>query len=115
MEKEFLKIGHRGARAYEPENTIRSFKRALELGVNAVEFDVRQTKDKKVIVIHDEDVKRTTNGEGFVRDMTLKQIKEFDAGRGEKVPSFEEVLDFIGKKAMMFIELKETGFEDRVL
>ncbi|MEM5810724.1 MAG: glycerophosphodiester phosphodiesterase, partial [Candidatus Aenigmatarchaeota archaeon] len=56
----FLKIGHRGARAYEPENTLRSFKKAIELGANAIEFDVRETKDKKLVVIHDENIRRIT-------------------------------------------------------
>jgi len=57
-----LKIGHRGARAYEPENTLRSFNRAVELGVDAVELDVRQTKDGELVVIHDPEVDKTTNG-----------------------------------------------------
>ncbi|MEM3174237.1 MAG: glycerophosphodiester phosphodiesterase family protein, partial [Candidatus Bathyarchaeia archaeon] len=65
-----LKIGHRGAKAYEPENTIRSFKRALELGVNAIELDVRRTKDGELVVIHDAEVDRTTSGKGLVSELT---------------------------------------------
>jgi glycerophosphoryl diester phosphodiesterase len=111
----FLKIGHRGARAYEPENTLRSFKKALELGANAIEFDVRQTKDKKIVVIHDDKVDRTTNGKGLVNDLTLREIKELDAGKGERIPTLEEALDFIGRKVKILIELKETGIEKKVL
>ena len=98
MNADYLRIGHRGARAYAPENTLRSFARALELGVNAIEFDVRQTKDGQLIVMHDDKVDRTTTGKGLVKDLSLKEIKELDAGDGERVPAFGEALDFIGGK-----------------
>jgi glycerophosphoryl diester phosphodiesterase len=110
-----LRIGHRGAKAYEPENTLRSFKRALEIGVDAVELDVRKTKDDQLVVIHDPDVKKTTNGKGLVNELTLKEIKGFSAGRGEKIPTFEEALSFLDKKAKILVELKETGIEEKVL
>jgi len=109
------KIGHRGARAYEPENTLKSFERAIKLGVDAIEFDVRQTKDKKLIVFHDDKVNRLTDSEGFVKDLTLKQIKSLKVN-GESIPTFEEALDFIDKKVKrIVVELKETGFEKKVL
>ncbi len=110
-----LRIGHRGARAHAPENTLSSFKKALEIGVDAVELEVRKTKDNHLVVIHDADVKRTTNCEGLVSAFTLEEIKGFDAGSGEKIPTLEEVLDFLDKKVKVFVELKETGFEDQVL
>ena len=110
-----LRIGHRGAKAYEPENTLRSFKKALEIGVNAVEFDVRKTKDNQLVVIHDAEVKRTTDGKGLVSELTLKEIKEFSAEKGEKIPTLKEALDFLGKKVKILIELKETGIEKQVL
>jgi glycerophosphoryl diester phosphodiesterase len=110
-----IKVGHRGARAYEPENTIRSFKRAIEVGVDAVELDVRKTKDNEIIVIHDADVKRTTDGKGLVCELTLKQIKGFTSEKNEKIPSLEETLDFLDKKVKVFIELKEAGYEDQVV
>ena len=71
-----LKIGHRGARAYEPENTLSSFRKALEFGANAVELDVRKTKDGKLVVIHNADVNKTTNGEGAVSEFTLEQLNK---------------------------------------
>jgi glycerophosphoryl diester phosphodiesterase len=110
-----LRIGHRGARAYEPENTLRSFKKALEIGVDAVEFDVRKTKDNQLVVIHDADVKRTTNGEGLVSELTLKEIKEVSAEKGEKIPTLKEALNFLDKKVKIVIELKEAGDEEKVL
>jgi glycerophosphoryl diester phosphodiesterase len=110
-----LKVGHRGARAYEPENTLRSFKKALELGVNAVELDVRVTKDGEVVVIHDAEVERTTNGKGLVNELTLKEIKQLNTEKDEKIPTLEEALDFLDKKLKVLIELKETGLEAKVL
>ena len=110
-----LRIGHRGARAYAPENTITSFKKALEIGVDAIELDVRKTKDNQLVVIHDDDVKRTTDGEGLVCELTLKEIKGFSAEGGEKIPTFEEALDFLDKKVKVFVELKEEGIEKQVL
>lgn len=110
-----LRIGHRSARAYVPENTLKSFKKALEIGVDAVELDVRKTKDNQLVVIHDADIKRTTNGEGLVSAFTLMEIQGFDAGSGEKIPTLEEVLDFLDKKAKVFVELKESGIEEQVL
>jgi len=110
-----LKIGHRGARAYEPENTLRSFKKALELGVNAIELDVRRIKDGKLVVIHDNKVDRTTNGKGLVNELTLEEIKKLNTEKGEKIPTLEEALDFLDKKVKILIELKETGFEDKLL
>jgi len=110
-----LKIGHRGARAYRPENTLASFSHAITMGVNAVEFDVRQTKDKELVIIHDPKVDRVSNGKGLVKDLTLEQIKELDI-YGEKIPTLQEVLDFLDKKVEKFlIELKEPGYEDRIV
>jgi len=110
-----LKIGHRGAKFYEPENTLRSFRKALELGVDAVELDVRRTKDGEVVVIHDAEVDRTTNGKGLVSELTLEEIKKLVTDKGEKIPTLEEALDFLDKKVKVLIELKETGIEEDVL
>ena len=79
-------IGHRGAPAEEPENTLRSFRRALDLGVAAVELDVQLTRDGRLAVIHDETLDRTTNGHGRVRDFTLADLKKLDAGQGRAHP-----------------------------
>lgn len=110
-----LKIGHRGARAYEPENTLRSFKKALELDVDAVELDVRRAKDHEIVVIHDARIDRTTDGKGLVSELTLEEIKQLVTEKDEKIPTLEEALDFLDKKVKILIELKETDLEERVL
>jgi glycerophosphoryl diester phosphodiesterase len=110
-----IRVGHRGARAYEPENTLRSFQKAIEIGVDAVELDVRRTKDGAIVVIHDEDVKRTTNGNGLVGTLTLKEIQSFTTEKNEHIPTLQEALECLGKTVMVFIELKEVGLEEQVL
>jgi len=106
-------IGHRGASAYEPENTIRAFKRAIEMGCEGVEMDLRKTKDGKVVVIHDETVDRTTNGKGKVSEMTLEEIKKLDS-HGEKIPLLSEVLSEV-KANIFLLEIKEAGYEESIV
>jgi glycerophosphoryl diester phosphodiesterase len=104
-----LIIGHRGACGYEPENTLRSMRKALELGVGMVEFDVYCCKSGELVVIHDETVDRTTNGHGYVWGMTLAELKALDAGQGEQIPTLQELLDCVDKKCAVNIELKGAG------
>ena len=92
-------IGHRGAMGYEPENTLRSFQKALDLGVDMIEFDVHLCKSGELVVFHDEKVNRTTNGQGYIAQKSLEKLKELDAGQGEKIPTLEEVLDLVKGKA----------------
>jgi len=116
MENGVLIVAHRGASAYEPENTLRSFKKALAFRPFAIECDVRATKDDKLVVIHDSRIDRTTNGKGFVRDFMFRELRKFDAGKGEKIPSLQEVLSFIkNKKPMLIIEMKEPGTEKAIV
>ncbi len=114
-EETFVKIAHRGASAYEPENTIRSFKRAIEMKADMIEFDVRKCLDGHMVVIHDNKVDRTTNGTGLVSKKTLSELKGLDAGMGEKVPTLEEALEFGKGKTKFVIELKEDGTEGNVV
>ncbi len=104
-----IKIGHRGAAGYEPENTLSSFQKAIELGADMVELDVRLCKSGELVVIHDEKVDRTTNGRGLVADMTLAELKKLDAGNGQTIPTLEEVLGRVNKGVSVNIELKGTG------
>ena len=108
------KIGHRGACGYAPENTLLSIRKALELGVHGFEFDIQLSKDNQPVVIHDETLERTTNGTGFVRDYTLKELQELDAGHGEKIPSLLDVLELVDKRCRLFIELKAEGCTEQV-
>jgi glycerophosphoryl diester phosphodiesterase len=87
----------------------------MEIGVDAVEIDVYLTKDKEVVIIHDSTVDRTTNGKGPIGSYTLEEIKKLDAGKGEKIPTLEEVIEFVKDKVRLIIELKEEGTEDKVV
>jgi len=101
-----IKIGHRGACGYEPENTLLSFKKAMELNVDMIELDVHVCKSKGVVVMHDDDVDRTTNGQGYIKEKTLDELKTLDAGKGERVPTLEEVFKLVNRKTKINIELK---------
>jgi len=110
-----LRCGHRGACGYAPENTLSSFRKALELGADIVELDAQVCASGEVVVIHDAAVDRTTNGTGFVDEMNLDELKALDAGGGEKIPTLCEVLDLVDKKAIVNIELKGEGIAASVL
>jgi len=99
-------IGHRGAAAEEPENTLRGFRRALDAGAAGVELDVHLTKDGRLAVIHDATVDRTTNGRGRVRDFALAELQKLDAGQGEHIPGLEEVVELVLGRAHLLVELK---------
>lgn len=111
-----MKIGHRGAAGYCPENTFSSFYNALELGVDYLEIDVQLSRDGELVVIHDPTVNRTTNGKGKVKDLTLKELQSLDAGSwfdakfaGEKIPAFNAFLDEFAGQAGLLIELKKPS------
>ena len=108
-------VGHRGATGVEPENTIRGFRYALELGVDYTECDVHLTKDNRLIVMHDETVERTTNGTGAIRNLTFAEIRSLDAGKGEHVPTLTEVLEVVKDRAILLIELKGEGVEEQAV
>ncbi|SMF46449.1 glycerophosphoryl diester phosphodiesterase [Streptomyces sp. Amel2xC10] len=91
----FLTIGHRGVMGVEPENTLRSFVAAERAGLDAIELDLHVSRDGALVVMHDPDVDRTTDGSGTIADLTLAELRALDAGRGERVPVFEEVLDAV--------------------
>jgi glycerophosphoryl diester phosphodiesterase len=88
-----IRIAHRGACYDYPENTMLAFRRAVEMGTDYIELDVQVTRDGEIVVMHDETLDRTSNGKGFVADHTVAQIRELDAGRGERVPTLGEVFD----------------------
>lgn len=104
-----LKIGHRGAKGYEPENTLRSFERAATLEVDAIELDVHRCKSGEIVVMHDATIERTTNGTGPIAAKTFQELRQLDAGGGEKIPTFEEVLELINRRVHVHIELKGSG------
>jgi glycerophosphoryl diester phosphodiesterase len=130
-----LNIAHRGASAYAPENTLVAFRLAGQQGADLAELDVQQTKDRKLVVIHDVTLARTTNVEKVfpklkpwrVKDLTLRQIKRLDAGswfgpiyRNERIPTLAEALTTVEREGMgLMLELKKPtlypGMTDRTV
>lgn len=104
-----LIVAHRGASAYEPENTLRAFQRAIELGAHMSELDAHLSKDGHVMIMHNATVEKTTNGTGAIKDMTLAELKKLDAGKGERIPTLQEVIDLVRGKNGLYIELKGEG------
>lgn len=92
-----LTVGHRGLMGVEPENTLRSFRRAEQERVDVIELDLHLSKDHRLVVMHDARVDRTTDGSGHVGDLTLAELRALDAGQGEQIPVFEEVTAAVGK------------------
>ncbi|NOU82214.1 glycerophosphodiester phosphodiesterase [Paenibacillus sp. LMG 31459] len=116
-------IAHRGASGYAPENTIPAFELAREMDADSIELDIHLTKDQIPVVIHDDTVNRTTNSKGYVRNMTLEQIKQLDAGSwfnkaypmfareiyaGTTIPTLDEVFETFGKEISYVLEIKES-------
>lgn len=121
-----LNLGHRGSPRSAPENTLASFQKAREEGVDGIELDVQLSSDGQVVVIHDGTVDRTTNGQGSVQALSLDRLRQLDAGSwfdarfaGERIPTLEEVCDWAGQDMLLNIELKNTdmrgqGIEPKV-
>jgi glycerophosphoryl diester phosphodiesterase len=104
---------HRGAMDTHPENTITAFEEAIRLKAHMIEFDVRMTKDKHLVILHDETVDRTTNGSGKIEDLTFEQVRLLDAGswksadfKNERIPTFEEALAVMPNNIWLNIHLK---------
>jgi glycerophosphoryl diester phosphodiesterase len=114
LKKSYKLIGHRGCRGEEPENTLLGMRSALAKGVDGIEMDVHLTRDGKLAVIHDDTVDRTTNGQGAVSGFTYQALRRLDAGKGEKVPLLEEVLE-LTKDVELFVEIKCDGAERAVV
>lgn len=110
----FLFIAHRGGAMHAPENTITAFRKALEMGADAIEFDVRKTRDKLPVVIHDEDLRRVAGVNKGISEMLLSELKKVKVFNVETIPTLEEVLQELGGKIAMFIEIKDEGLEEIV-
>ena len=117
---EIIVAGHRGMKALYPENTLLSFQKALEQNVDMLEIDLNLTKDKQVVVIHDNTLDRTSNGAGFVHDYTLEEIKRLDAGKwfadeflGLKIPTLREFCELVApyQELLLNVEIKEKTHE----
>jgi glycerophosphoryl diester phosphodiesterase len=112
-----LRIGHRGAAGTAPENTLVSMRRALEIGVDAVEFDIHRTKDGVLVVMHDFTVDRTTGGTGTIADMTLAELRQLETGSwkgaefaGEGMPTLAELVQAVPAPVVFFLEVKAGSY-----
>lgn len=110
-----LKIGHRGANEHEPENTIVAFQKAIDLGSDGIELDVHLSSDKEIIVIHDQTIDRTTNGTGFVHQMTLSELKKFRIHHNYEIPTLDEVFGILNHNILINIELKSFEAAAKVI
>jgi glycerophosphoryl diester phosphodiesterase len=108
-QRRFLRIAHRGASAYAPENTLDAFIKAAELGADMVELDVHTSADGVPVIIHDADLTRTTNGQGLVSERSLSELKKLDAGRGETIPTLSEAAACCQEYGLgLYLELKSA-------
>lgn len=110
-----LRIGHRGAKGHGPENTIVAFQKAIDLGCDGIELDVHLSLDKEIIVIHDETIDRTTNGTGFVNQMTLSELKKFRIDNNHEIPTLDEVCAILNHNMLINIELKSFETVQKVI
>ncbi len=110
-----LIYAHRGASGTHPENTLRAFREALVPGVAGIELDLHATADGVPVVIHDRDLTRTTNGTGYVDQLSLERLQALDAGAGERVPTLAETLELVGDTVHLDLEIKGHGIAPQVL
>lgn len=110
-----LKIAHRGAKAYEPENTLQAFQKALDLNSDGIELDVHLSADGHIIVIHDATIDKMTNGTGAVNSFSLEELKSFSIAEKHQIPTLKEVFDLVNKKCFINIELKDINTLTKVV
>lgn len=119
----FVNYAHRGASSYAPENTMSSFKKAFQLGSNGIELDLQKTKDCKLVIFHDKEIDKKSNGTGKISDYTYNELLELDFGswfgkefKNEKIVLFEDFMKSVSDKNLILaIELKEEGIEKDTL
>ena len=112
-------FGHRGYSGRYPENTLLAFEKALEVGVDGIEFDVHLTKDGEIVIMHDENIRRTCDGEGLIKDMTFEELRSYNAAASwgdsmpaQKVPTLREYCELVKDAGIISnIELKTSVFE----
>lgn len=110
-----LIYGHRGSPQTAPENTLTGFRHALAAGADGVELDVRASSDGVLVVIHDRDVSRTTNGSGAIDTLDHQAIQLLQSGDAERIPTLDEVLQLLEGKLRLDIEIKQPGIERDLL
>lgn len=108
-----LIIGHRGASADMPENSLAAFALALEQGADGIEMDVQLSADGWPVVIHDLDVNRLTKGNGRVSELTVAELQALDLGEAQRIPTLDEIFEMFGHQSLYNVEIKDFGWRDR--
>lgn len=114
-EKKFLIIAHRGASSIAPENTLKAFKKAIELKADCIEFDIHKSKDGEIVIMHDANTYRTTGHYGSVKEMTLEELRQLDCGDGEKIPTLRELVRLAKGKIGLNCEVKVRGIAEQII
>lgn len=114
MQNEFLIIGHRGAMGHETENSIPSIEKAVALGVDMIEIDVFKIKSGEIVVFHDQELSRLTNGSGLIEDYSYYKLNQLNLEGGHKIPMLQDVLKVIDNKVALNIELKGANTAQKV-
>ncbi|MGB2694526.1 MAG: glycerophosphodiester phosphodiesterase family protein [Dehalococcoidia bacterium] len=110
-----LVTAHAACKGHAPENTLAGVRAALDLGADAMEIDVRLTRDGMPVLLHDSTVDRTTDGEGRLDEFSLRQMRRLDAGDAERIPTLREVLDAVAGNMLVVLEIKAADIEEPVL
>lgn len=104
-----VRIGHRGAAGWEPQNTISSFKKAIALDCDVIETDLHVCRSGEIVLCHDARIDKSSDGAGLIADLTLDELKSFDFGKGERIVQLEELLALAEGRVRLNLELKSDG------
>lgn len=108
-------FGHRGASSFAPENTLKAFKKAIELKADYIEFDVQESKDGELVIIHDPTTTRMSGQEHLVKELTLEELKTLDMGEGEEIPTLKELITLAKDRIGLLCEIKSLGLSNRLI
>jgi glycerophosphoryl diester phosphodiesterase len=115
IKEKFLIIGHRGANSVAPENTLKAFQKAIDMGADFIEIDIQESKDGQLVITHDEDLDRLTGKQGFVKDYTLSELRTLDFGEGESIPTLQEVIELTNGRIELNCEIKVKDISNKVV
>jgi glycerophosphoryl diester phosphodiesterase len=115
IKRQFLIIAHRGASNLAPENSLKAFRKAIELGADYIEFDIHKSKDGKIIIMHDANIFRMTGKSGIIKNMTFEELKNLEVGDGEKIPTLFMLIKLAKGKIALNCEIKVKGLEEKLV
>ncbi|MFX1316602.1 MAG: glycerophosphodiester phosphodiesterase [Promethearchaeota archaeon] len=115
IENQILIISHRGANNLAPENSLKAFRKAIDLRADYIEFDVHKTKDGEIVIMHDANTFRMTGKSGIIKKMTFEELKKLEIGDGEKIPTLQELIKLAKGKIALNCEVKVKGLEEKLV